>query len=32
VLAAVAGIGVDAAFMAASDAPGIVLYWHPGRA
>lgn len=32
VLAAVPGIGVDAAFRATSDAPGIVLYWHPGRA
>jgi tRNA(Ile)-lysidine synthase len=32
VLAAVLGIGIDAAFRAAANAPGIVLYWHPGRA
>jgi tRNA(Ile)-lysidine synthase len=32
VLAAVPGIGVDAAFRAAGDTPGIVLYWYPGRA
>jgi tRNA(Ile)-lysidine synthase len=30
VLAAVPGIGVDAAFRATGDAPGIVLRWHPG--
>ena len=30
-LAAVPGIGVDAAFRAASDAPGIVLHWLPLR-
>ena len=31
-LAAVAGIGVDAAFRASDDAPGMVVRWHPGRA
>ena len=30
VLAAVAEIGVDAAFRASGDAPGIALRWHPG--
>ena len=28
-LAAVPGIGIDAAMRAAADAPGIVLHWHP---
>jgi tRNA(Ile)-lysidine synthase len=30
-LAAVPGIGIDAAMRAAADAPGIVVHWHPGR-
>ena len=32
VLAAVPGIGVDAAFRATGDAPGVVLRWHPALA
>ena len=32
VLAAVPGIGIDAAFRASAGAPGIVLAWHPGPA